>query len=500
MTKGFLLGNHGSSSYNNTYKEPSDWIDINDCAEGNIQLLASDMGGYSGVSFQCITGIPETGFQQGRYKVDWGDGTVEIASGISSHVYTIGSGKPCSKGYTTFKVVISPEGTDKIIGFNNRPYVVDTGLQIFFGFLKCVCNVPTFIDMISLGGYDIYGANVVNRLESFIQLGSTPRITSTQEMFYNCFNLRKVVINDLSLATNAYEMFYNCQSLEYVNISSMKSITNSSRMFYNCYRLKSIDLTGINNITVTDFMFYNARDLQKVKFGIMSSVTSAVNMFLGCNSLESIDTSGFTALTNSYCMFKDCSSLQCVDISNLASLSSAESMFYNCRSLNRIIIGSLPALTRTISMFSYCYSLQSINISGLTNVSLAKSMFYCCYELKDITAINFGSATETDLTSAFYHCSKLISVYLPTTKITSIGIQGDYPYRNNTISLIFNSASTFASGGIDISYCAFGASQLNSLFTALPTVSGKTIYITGCLGASTCDKTIATNKGWKVNG
>ena len=43
------------------------------------------------------------------------------------------------------------------------------------------------------------------------------------------------------------------------------------------------------------------------------------------------------------------------------------------------------------------------------------------------------------------------------------------------------------------------ATELNNLFGDLPTLTGKTIRITGCSGANSCDTTIATNKGWTVN-
>jgi len=42
------------------------------------------------------------------------------------------------------------------------------------------------------------------------------------------------------------------------------------------------------------------------------------------------------------------------------------------------------------------------------------------------------------------------------------------------------------------------ANELNRIFTALPTVTGKTIDVRYCSGYATCDKTIATAKGWLV--
>ena len=42
------------------------------------------------------------------------------------------------------------------------------------------------------------------------------------------------------------------------------------------------------------------------------------------------------------------------------------------------------------------------------------------------------------------------------------------------------------------------ATALNQLFTDLPTVTAKTIVVTGNPGAATCTTSIATAKGWTV--
>lgn len=88
----------GSSSYT----PPADWIDIDTITDGNINLLVSD-GGLATYAFICSTST-------GTYHVDWGDGTsADFASAATAeHTYTKGQGQACSRGYTTFKVVISP--------------------------------------------------------------------------------------------------------------------------------------------------------------------------------------------------------------------------------------------------------------------------------------------------------------------------------------------------------------------------------------------------------
>lgn len=57
----------------------------------------------------------------------------------------------------------------------------------------------------------------------------------------------------------------------------------------------------------------------------------------------------------------------------------------------------------------------------------------------------------------------------------------------------FNIGESFTIAGAQ-----FSKATLEKIFGNLKTVSGKTITITGCPGAATCDRTIATNKGWTV--
>lgn len=65
-----------------------------------------------------------------------------------------------------------------------------------------------------------------------------------------------------------------------------------------------------------------------------------------------------------------------------------------------------------------------------------------------------------------------------------------------------NTGSTFAgtSPQVDIAYNDMSAAAIALLFGDLPTLSGKTIRITGCTGAAdTSHDSVATGKGWTIN-
>ena len=52
---------------------------------------------------------------------------------------------------------------------------------------------------------------------------------------------------------------------------------------------------------------------------------------------------------------------------------------------------------------------------------------------------------------------------------------------------------------VDFSDChGMTKEVLDGIFESLATVSSKTIDVSGTIGASTCDTSIATNKGWSV--
>jgi hypothetical protein len=71
---------------------------------------------------------------------------------------------------------------------------------------------------------------------------------------------------------------------------------------------------------------------------------------------------------------------------------------------------------------------------------------------------------------------------------------------NSLRALAFNGCN-FAAGAaapIALNFSGLDAAALNALFASLDTVTGKTITVTGSVGASSCDTSIATAKGWTV--
>ena len=100
----------------------------------------------------------------------------------------------------------------------------------------------------------------------------------------------------------------------------------------------------------------------------------------------------------------------------------------------------------------------------------------------------------------FRDCYSLQSIDFSATNVGAVTSVGNFAnFATNTGSLI-KCRLPQAKWSFTVANNPLTATELNLLFGDLATVSGQTITITGCTGAATCDKTIATNKGWTVTG
>ena len=405
------------------YTSPADWIDIDTITDGNINLLVSD-GSIATYAFICSTST-------GTYHVDWGDGTsADFASAATAqHTYAVGTGQVCSRGYTTFKITISPN-TGNLTAFAITSHSLATQAQ-YHSILSCVV--------------------------------AATHLTTLAKAFYK------------SAAPSV-----RCYQLEQCKtVGILTACLTASQMFGYCYALQSVDVIG------------------------MIKVTDATNMFYNCNALQSVDVSGMVAVTNATSMFYSCYALQSVDASGMMAVTNATQMFYSCSALQSVDVIGMVKVTDASYMFCYCYALQVVDVSGMAAVIDASSMFYSCYSLQSIIATNFSqNAASVTFLTAFLNCEQLTAINFPAAKITVLTAKGASGKLNKLATIAMHASSLLSTGTttMDIQYNNLSAAQLDVIFTNLPTVITKTINITGCTGAATCTKSIATAKGWTVTG
>jgi hypothetical protein len=461
------------------WTKPAEWIDISTVGDNEINLLVSD---GTGISFATTVA------SSGTYTIDWGDGTVETgrASGTTyQHQYNYSGGTYCANlGYWVYKVRIYG-ATGNITRWQVKRHSFTTRKQ-YLNILWAVFGTTALTDCSSTF-YDTVGLTAVcQKLQACTLPTSWGSVSNTSYMFNNCSSLSSIVLPTSwgSVTTTSY-MFNNCSSLSSIVLpTSWGSVSNTSYMFAYCSSLSSIVLpTSWGSVSNTQGMFYN------------------------CYALSSIvlPTSWGSVTTTSY-MFNNCSSLSSIVLpTSWGSVSNTSFMFYNCYALSSIVLPtSWGSVSNTQGMFYNCYALSSIVLpTSWGSVTTVLSMFNGCYSLKTITGLDYlgHQSLATNGTDLLKDCQYLQGTLTVAAFLSKIGIYGTSAYLLQCTGIrLTNANSTFGgtSPQVNVSYTSLDATALNTLFGDLPTLTGKTITITGCPGAATCDTSIATAKGWTV--
>ena len=282
-----------------------------------------------------------------------------------------------------------------------------------------------------------------------IALGS-PSLTTLRIGTSNGAGSRNIRVNDIECVqivshavTSMSYMFHNCSSLQSVPLFNTAAVTSMTSMFNSCYSLQSVPLFNTAAVTSMAYMFNTCYSLQSVPLFNTAAVTSMSYMFSGCSTLQSVPAFNTAAVTSMSYMFNGCYSLQSVPLFNTAAV---KNMSY---------------------MFAHCYSLQSVPLFNTAAVTSMSSMFYNCYSLEMISCSSASSIT--DFTSTFTGCISL-------SRIKTTGCPITFSLAN----------------------CNLGPTELDEIYTGLPTVTGKTITVTGNWGTGSHTPSIATAKGWTV--
>ena len=207
-----------------------------------------------------------------------------------------------------------------------------------------------------------------------------------EKAFYNCYDLKSVIIPDgvTSIGANAFD---ECDNLTSITIpDSVTSI--GANAFKNCFYLTSVIIP--NRVTsIREATFAYCGSLQSVT--IPDGVTSiGANAFDYCTNLTSITIPDSVTSIGANA-FKDCSKLTSVIIPNG--------------------VTSIREAT-----FAFCGSLKSVTIpDGVT--SIGKNAFRNCRSLASVTIPNRVTSIGE---SAFNYCIKLTNITIPNS-VTSIG-------------------------------------------------------------------------------
>ncbi|NTW33956.1 MAG: hypothetical protein HGB12_15295 [Bacteroidetes bacterium] len=400
---------------NFTYVQRGDWIPVNNVADNEIWILATDEGDRY-TSFTCTVA------NSGTYNVQLiggSNGTTVLSTygatasgGKISMQIPSGTGKLCAEGYYTYKIrIYATSSSNAILTFTVEKHAsttttINNWKIINFG-TKGLTSLVCYLS---------------NSYTTLVYANSYYCSSLTSVTYYHTTTLKEVILAKymnkmVNFSNNIYSAFSGCSSLYKVTMPiQMNSLVNfggttTSSGFQNCTSLTNIELPAILN--------------SLLYFGSGNGING---LFSGCTNLVSV--TGATSM------------------SSLNNMTTA----YN----NDFALTTIPSVTT--------YSTNSIPFS-----SVVRNM------------VTFNQPT--------LRCSSFLLTGTSNTvrsQLTTINI--DWA----------NSLFSGSSPQIDIRWNALNASTIDGIFTALPTVTDKTINVAGNPGAASCNTAIATAKGWTV--
>ena len=432
----------------------------------------------------------------GTYTVDWGDGTTPdsgIVSGVqANHTYDYSSITASLVGqYKPVVVTVTAQGGN-ITTFDlqrKNPLNISTAASVI-NWLDIAINASAMTSLIIGKATTIVTLTDLQQVKIY-----NHSITNMNSVFYGCSSLQSIPLFNTSSVTNMTSMFQNCSSLTCIPLFNTSSVNDMTSMFTGCSSLQSVPLFNTSAVTTMRSMFQSCRSLQSVPLFNTAALNDTAFMFQSCFSLRSVPLFDTSTVTTMESMFNGCTSLTNVPLFDTAAVTFMLNMFRNCSSLQSLPSFVTSAVNSMEYMFSGCSSLRSVPSFNTAAVTSMFSMFTTCSSLRSVPS--FNTAAVGNMTSMFQNCSSLSVV--PTFNTAAIS-------STSFILGIFSGCPSLCQGRTDglrftISYagCKLSAAALNDIFTGLGTASGaQTITITGNPGEATCNKTIATAKGWTV--
>jgi surface protein len=466
------------------------------------------------------------------YTVDWGNGaTQSYAAGATAQYQFLYEGISAS---TTITDDVSLSGCRQTV-ITAYPTVAGTTFsgmnfggvysQAGYTFLSSTA-LSSWLDMrvagSTINSFTLRGSRLGPRtLRQFEWVGNSA-ITNGKDMFAGLYNLKSFKVSP-SWSANITEfqaMFSTCSSLQTVPLFDTSKGTTFGSMFSTCSSLQTVPLFNTANGTKFTLTFFGCKSLLTVPLFNTQNATTMNSMFSGCSSLQTVPLFNTQNVTDFTSMFNSCASLQTVPLFNTANGTTFFNMFNGCTSLQTVPLFNTQNVATMNSMFSGCSSLQTVPLFNTQNVASMGSMFNGCNSLQTVPKFNTGNVLSFN--STFVNCYSLQTVPLfDTSKATNIGfmLQGCSSLQTiplfdfrlaTTVTTPFDAcyslkqAATLApsSGSWDVYSLNLSPEALNYVFLNLPTVvaGSRTCKITDNWGAPFCNRSIATGKGWLVQG
>jgi hypothetical protein len=382
-------------------------------------------------------------------------------------------------------------------------------------------------------------------LKSFRGFPINFNTTSLQSTFQSCSSLSDVVLpSSISLLTDMSNCFNSCPSLTTITLPTTISAAgiNLSNAFLGTAISELVIPSGWI-LSTAGAICQNNTSLKKISLPSNGGATSYANAFSNCSSLQEIVMPTNMAASQLFgSAFNLCGNLKSIVFpSVMTSAASMNSMLGNCGNLQSVVMPITASTNNFGFTFSNDFNLLSVVMPTtlVGNMTSYQSTFQNCYNLKSVSmpttqtlnlttinsmlnnAWNLTGITNTDkignpsTTATTYVDGTLfatnayrltsLDMYCKFSKFDANGLSTSLRNALTSLRLRNNGAGQYAgvSPQINISYTSLGQAALVQVFNDLPTITSKTIDITGALGAAALtapERAIATGKGWTIIG
>ena len=347
---------------------------------------------------------------------------------------------------------------------------VNIGASYMFGQCYSLREIPFTFDCTSVQYFDAVFSSCIN-LEKPPNIINTQNVISMANLFNSCYQLAYAPEMDTGNVTNASAMFSACFNLTTVPQYDFSKVTNGRSLFSSCHNMVSYPDFNFSSATDLQQLFYYNRSLiDPPNITTSTSLTNAAYIFGFCQNIRSLPYFETGGVTSFYQAFRQCTRVEELPEFNTSSGTDLSYMFEGMTKLQRLPNLDTSSSTNFNHFASSCISNTYVPIYDLSNATNTYNIFRSHYKLRKIPAIAFPN-TITNATDMFRDSISL-------ERIEATGI-----------------AETFS-----VYNCNISPENLEYLFSNLGTVSGETINIGLNPGTATCDRTIATAKGWTVSG
>ena len=210
-----------------------------------------------------------------------------------------------------------------------------------------------------------------------------------KEAFGNCVQLLKVTFATQMPIVFGNSVFRQCTALTEFTVPIMTP-TLPERMFFNCSNLKKVVLNAVLE-SIGSYCFYDCDHLESCNFDDATQLTTLGTSCFAYSGLHTLNLNSTSIQTIHDSAF--------LEMPNLTTLVLPEKlktigiqMCMGCRSLKKLVF---PALLLEIPYMAcaYCTSLARVRIEG--SEKIAKKCFVGCSALKEIVVAGYGTFTST---------------------------------------------------------------------------------------------------------